>query len=390
MDSGFAVAAGETPEVAPGSVTLIGKRQYLHFAATLVLLLGACPLAAAARLRLDGPLYLFGQMLPPLVAQAIFLAAVLYTVAYPHEAIGRIRAGDPRRFLFLIPLAILMFYLYRWRDALMLTIAAIATVEFVLFSKRVRAAASFLLPAVYFVIGFWVVYKYNDIIAVFRFYGAYDQFFSQMDSRLLLGHSVSELGHRAAAAMPQWFFPFLEAIYYGTFAQVGAGIIVVGLQAGMVRAFRLVGTILLAYYATVLCFFLWPSHGPYLLCQNHFATFSNALSSYTVQQVFLENVKNLWQHAGVVISTGGYYISFPCMHLTQPLIVLWFLRQSKRMVVALAIYDLVLCAAIVLLEWHYLVDLIGGAIVAVAAIWLTAQSDGQRRLDGESTGCELV
>jgi membrane-associated phospholipid phosphatase len=60
------------------------------------------------------------------------------------------------------------------------------------------------------------------------------------------------------------------------------------------------------------------------------------------------------------------------MHLTQPLIALWFLRQSKRMLIALAIYDVVLCVAIVLLEWHYLVDLISGAIVAAVAIWLVA------------------
>jgi membrane-associated phospholipid phosphatase len=45
------------------------------------------------------------------------------------------------------------------------------------------------------------------------------------------------------------------------------------------------------------------------------------------------------------------------------------------MLVSLAIYDLVLCVAIVLLEWHYLADLIGGAIVAAAANWLTATSE---------------
>ena len=350
------------------------KRQYLHFVATLVLLILCYPLAAAARLRLDGPLYLFRQMLPPLVAQAIFLATVLYALAHPGNLMSRLREGNPLRFLFLVPLAILMFYLYDWRVAAMLTTGGIAILEFLQanYQHRARAAASFLLPAAYFVIGFWVVYKYNDIIAVFRFYGAYDQAFSRMDSWLLLGHSVSEFGHKAATAMPDWFFPFLEAIYYGTFAQVGAGIILVGLEVGIARAFRLVGTILLAYYVTVLCFFLWPSHGPYLLCQNHFTTFPNTLNSYAVQQVFLENVKTLWRHAGVVISTGGYYISFPCMHLTQPLIVLWFLRQSKRMLIALAIYDVVLCVAIVLLEWHYLVDLIGGAIVAAVAIWLVA------------------
>ena len=45
-------------------------------------------------------------------------------------------------------------------------------------------------------------------------------------------------------------------------------------------------------------------------------------------------------------------------------------RQQKRIVMVLAAYDVLLVAAILLLEWHYAVDIIGGIAVAIAAIAL--------------------
>jgi hypothetical protein len=65
-----------------------------------------------------------------------------------------------------------------------------------------------------------------------------------------------------------------------------------------------------------------------------------------------------------------YFVAFPCLHIAQPLIVIWFLRRWKRIVIFLIAYDLLLIPSILLLEWHYVVDLIGGVAVASMAIWL--------------------
>ena len=56
------------------------------------------------------------------------------------------------------------------------------------------------------------------------------------------------------------------------------------------------------------------------------------------------------------------------MHIAQPLIVLWFLRSMKIVVRLLLAYDFLMIFSIVLLQWHYLVDLIGGAMVAIIAV----------------------
>ena len=59
------------------------------------------------------------------------------------------------------------------------------------------------------------------------------------------------------------------------------------------------------------------------------------------------------------------------MHIVQPVIVIWFLRRWRRMVVALALYALLIVAAVLLLEMHYVIDVIVGLFVAALAVAIT-------------------
>ena len=68
------------------------------------------------------------------------------------------------------------------------------------------------------------------------------------------------------------------------------------------------------------------------------------------------------------------------MHIAQPLIVVWYLRCHKRIALCLVAYDAVMAVAICLLEWHYFVDLLGGAIVAALAIVIVRSEDHPRDL----------
>jgi hypothetical protein len=63
-----------------------------------------------------------------------------------------------------------------------------------------------------------------------------------------------------------------------------------------------------------------------------------------------------------------------CRSRVQPLIVLWFLRRWKRMVAVLAVYDVFLVPAILMLEWHYFVDMLGGIAIAAVVIWIVGDT----------------
>ena len=171
------------------------------------------------------------------------------------------------------------------------------------------------------------------------------------------------------------------------FPQIGAAIILVALGDGKMRALQLIGTILLSYYLALAIFYIAPAQGPYYLCPAHFSRFPSSLQSWNVQHTLIPHALALWRHQPIRRISTDYFIAFPCMHIVQPIIVLWFLRRWKRMVYALAAYDVLLVVAILLLEMHYIVDFIAGIVVALLAIAIT---DGalRRRGSGVLSGAE--
>jgi len=328
-----------------------------------------------------------------LTARSIVVATLLYLIgSSPAEAViaalGRIRREKIRILLILAYFAVLAWAL-TWRTALVLTVDTVAVLE-VRHRLRpnglLRSANAILPPAIYLFAGLLLVSAYNDIILSIRFFAADDTAFNSLDKWMLHGASVPLLCHWALRVLPLSFFRFLEFIYYGMFAQIGAALILVSLHFGRRRALQFVGAVLTGYYLALLLFYLWPSQGPYYLCSSHFSQFPSALETYAFQKGSIEGARALWNHVPLSRISFDYYIAFPCMHIVQPLIVMWFLRFSKRMTIILAAYNAVLLVAIVLLEWHYVIDVLGGVLVAILAI---ASVDGRelwRRRDSTVEG----
>lgn len=349
----------------------------VHFWLTGLMAMALIPAMRAARLplRFDWP-----HLVPAwvgLMFQATFLACLLYVIGGGYSAtLGAVLARywtDKRRLILLVPLVAELVYLFGAAEAAVVTFAFIAFVELMERTRKqpgalLNAVTAVMLPAAYLFAGLVMVFAYNDVIVSFRFFAAYDPAFNRIDSWMLGGATVSGIAHSVGAHLSLGAYRFLEFVYFGMFSQIGAGIILVALYLGMRRAFRLVGTLLTAYAFALLCFYLWPSHGPYYSCPVHFAVFPHQLTVYAAQQTLLARARALSGGLGIDSISTDYYIAFPCMHIAQPLIVMWFLRRWKRIAVTLTAVNVVLVAGILLLEWHYLVDVLGGVAVAILSI----------------------
>jgi hypothetical protein len=224
-------------------------------------------------------------------------------------------------------------------------------------------------PSIYLFLGLVMVFAYNDVIATIRKPSAYDWLYLKMDSYLLGGSSVSAIAHSLIRRMPTSAV-WAELVYYGMFNQIGAALILLGVYVGRKEAVRYVGTLLTAYYLGLLLFFLWPSMGPFYICPSHFSEFPKFLKTYGSQIGMVQKAQLLATNRSLSQVDTDYFIAFPCLHIAQPLIVAWFLRRWKRIMIFLLAYDVLLIPAILLLEWHYVVDLIGGVALAWLAILL--------------------
>jgi hypothetical protein len=316
-----------------------------------------------------------------LATQSIFVATLLFLIGGSMEQglgpfLVRIQQNKIR-IVFGVSYFVILLWALTWLKALILTMDTIALLEFwerVKTAQQRKKLLGVLPPAIYLFAGFLLVFAYNDIIVSVRFYGAADSSFNAIDTWLLQGSSVSRICHWALQVFPVPVFKFLEFIYYGMFPQVGAALLITTLYFGKRRGLQFVGAILTAYYLALVLFYLWPSQGPYYLCPAHFSVSSNGIETFAVQKSLLANAQRLWDHFPLRQISTDYYIAFPCMHIAQPLIVMWFLRRWKRMVLALAVFDLVLVIAILFLEWHYVVDILASFPLAAMAI---ASVDGR-------------
>ena len=354
------------------------KPRYWHYWSSLLLSIALIPVLRGLRLPVRFDWKALGGAYSILAGQSVFVAALLCLIGLPWQAVLRPLIEryqrEPLRIVLLLVYLAALGWALTWLTAVVLTIDTVAIIEF-----RERAphkprpsAAAFLLPALYLVAGFLLVLAYNVIIVSVHFGFAYDAAFNAMDRWILHGWSVSDLSHWAVRTFPLPFFQFLEFIYFGMFPQIGAAIILVTLCDGKNQGLQFVGTILTAYYLTLGLFYLWPSHGPYYLCPGHFSRFPGTLAIYSIQNFLIRDALALWNHVPIQRISTDYFIAFPCMHIAQPVIVAWFLRRWKRMLIVLCAYDALLIVSILLLEWHYLVDIIGGILVAGIAVAITA------------------
>jgi len=309
-----------------------------------------------------------------LVHESIFFASVLYVLAFPRNVRTlweRWWRHKPKLLIGIVLLAEAT-WITGWLVTLVVFVEVVAILEVLRWARGRNLPVaillfSVLLPAVWMFLGLLVVSSYNNVIASVRFYGAYDGLFNRMDTWLLLGMDVPSLSHKASMLFSEGFFKFLDFVYFRMFAEVGAGIVITTLHYGRKRGLALVAAIMFSYYVALLLYYLLPSLGPFYVCRNHGSNFPG-IEAYGIQRALLVSLDSIWQQKPRGLMSFDYFVAFPCMHIVQPLLVMWFLRRWKPFLVALSIYNSVLVASIVLLEWHYVVDLLGGLLVTLFSI----------------------
>jgi len=124
---------------------------------------------------------------------------------------------------------------------------------------------------------------------------------------------------------------------------------------------------LVAYYIALIITCILPAQGPYVT-----DGLPPRLLTASLQHSFLLDAARLYHHQGWLTVPRAYYPAFPSLHVAQPLIAAWSLRRWRIVSALICLYCAVLGPAILILEWHYLVDILAGVALAAATIALVA------------------
>jgi hypothetical protein len=240
-------------------------------------------------------------------------------------------------------------------------------VQFARLGERVGAV---LLPAAYFFIGLIVAFSYNDVIAALKFNFGADGRLNRIDAWMMRGLTVSRVAHALAARVPLRAFDFMTVIYFLLFPALGATLVFLALQAGAGRATQFAGALMTSYAIVIACFYFVPAVGPFVICGDHFGVFPRSMTMYAGQFEYIGILKAYMAGWRPDVLGPHYFAALPCMHIAQPLIAWWFLRPWKRIAAIIAAFSVVLVPCILLLEQHYVVDLLAGVPLAVLAVWM--------------------
>jgi hypothetical protein len=306
-----------------------------HFLATAILILGLVPAFHFAHLplRFTWKSYL-GIYWWSLGFQSMIAAIVLYAIGFPSEFREKLLSRVERR------------------------------------EGPREAVLAIFIPAAYFFLMFFLVFSYNDAIAVLRFDGLADVVLNRMDSWILGGATLSSLAH----SIPLRLSKLMEVVYFLMFSLIGGCLILLALRCGRETAMRFIATIATAYYIGLIVFYFVPATGPYYLsAMNHDGNYIGL-----GQRAFVQMLNSMKDHQPPQVIGTDYFIGLPCLHVTQPLISIWFVRKWKPIAITLFLYCLVLIPSILLLEQHYVVDVIAGAALAVLAIAMVSNAEVPR------------
>lgn len=315
-------------------------------------------------------------------AQGIFAAVLLCVAGLPFGqtllSTWSHYSRQKTRFVALAVFGTWMFWLFGFCLGLIVIIDGLALAE--LLERRKAEFQSALYdvfsPALYFFLGILLVYLLNHAIARIESATTYDAMFNRADL-LLFGTTASAVSAWMVAHLAQSFFGWMEFVYRSLYAQIGGSLVITALLSGRGYAVRYVRTLILAYSLALLTFFLWPSIGPFSVRGHTSSDNSSFPPTYQTQEAIATKARLLWEHNRAneveTVNLADYYIGFPSMHIAMPLIAIWFLRKWRRMALILLTFDGVMVVSIIALEWHYFVDLVGGAMVAALSIAVTRE-----------------
>ncbi len=324
---------------------------------------------------------------------ASFFAIVFAIIVLPFELtvipfLRRVQKQKGRIVISLV-LVTMMTFLMGWMLGLMVTVGVLGISELV--ERRAEgfkpALAGVLFPALYLFCGLIVVSLFNHALAGIRYAATNDELFSRLD-QLVFHANVAHISHWSMSHLPLGFFRFLEVVYYGMFAQITATLIFIVLRGNQHYGIKYVRTLLTCYAIAVTVFAICPVKGPYSIGTLHLMTYPRSLPTFWAEEAFLDRVRALYAHNlmpdMVAVSFKDYYVGFPSLHTALPIVGLWFLRPWKKLARPLTFfYVVLLLPSIVLLEWHFLMDLAGGFVTAFLSIWLVERFSRSNAEDAE-------
>lgn len=192
--------------------------------------------------------------------------------------------------------------------------------------------------------------------------------------------SIVELEHTLTGVYPHqviaawsatkpWLIELCDWVYFKFFLHMA---LTTALLLGMRRSRERVeylGALALCYLLGGPLYHLVPAAGPVFFDPASYQqVFKMPLISNGVREWLYTNTAGVNTDQATVVRTWGYIACMPSLHIAQELVMLWYARRSRFALALSLAFTGTTCLAVVVLGWHYPIDVLGGLVVAALAI----------------------
>jgi hypothetical protein len=168
-----------------------------------------------------------------------------------------------------------------------------------------------------------------------------------------------------------WLVMIFERAYLSLFTEVALVLVVLARSPDALRWF--VGRLAFCYAFALLIFVGWPVAGP---CLMYPESINNAFAGVNTRAIMHSSLVEFSAiRLGGQPSTGfGYFVALPSLHVAMAVLLQFTIQQRTRIGGwVVAPINILMIASTCVLGYHYLVDVPGGVVLALAAIWLLRQ-----------------
>lgn len=115
---------------------------------------------------------------------------------------------------------------------------------------------------------------------------------------------------------------------------------------------------------------LWPAFGPAYFEPERYAHLATMprLDCNPIRGWIMLNTQAVLSHRSLVIQTWAYVACMPSLHCAHELVMLWYARHSRAAFVLSLAFTAMTMLSVVVLGWHYPIDIVAGAGLATVSI----------------------
>jgi membrane-associated phospholipid phosphatase len=180
---------------------------------------------------------------------------------------------------------------------------------------------------------------------------------------VLLGRTIDAPGMFPWLASP-WLFSLLETAYLFLFCEVFVVVLVQGREG--VQISRFIASSMAAYLLAIVVFFFYPIVGPYYFLPDTLAGAFHDTRSFSLMSQMNASYADIL--AGRSTQGFAYLVGLPSMHVTMAIMMQRFLVYSRPHFWAFLPINLLMALSTLYLGFHYLVDFLGGVVLAVVVL----------------------